>query len=96
MSVYLVGNQYSGHFINRISNPVLSRDNVNWVGTGQGDLVFNENGSPYLDKDGNIVYIFHTHVSKENTQKVPRETAIAKMRLKSDGSEPDIREIVAD
>lgn len=92
---YATSKNIAGPWKKYAGNPILSRDNVNWAGTGHGDLIVKKDGNPYLDKDGNMVYVFHTHFSKESTQKVPRKTAIVKMRWKDGGSEPDMLEIVS-
>lgn len=59
-------------------NPIISRKNLGYNGTGHGDF--------FVDKKGNLQYVFHTHYSNKRVS--PRATAIisAKFVKQSDGS----------
>ena len=55
-------------------NPIISKKNLSWNGTGHGDF--------FKDKKGNLQYVLHTHY--DNTKVSPRKTAIVKMRFSKD------------
>jgi beta-xylosidase len=60
-------------------NPILSRNNIGFNGTGHGDF--------FTDKAGKIKYVFHTHRS---TKKVsPRLTAIVDVKIVKNSPELD-------
>ncbi len=52
--------------------PVISRKNIGYPGTGHGDL--------FKDAKGQWQYVFHTHYSDD--QVIPRRTAMVQLRLK--------------
>ncbi len=58
------------------SQPIISRNNTPYSGTGHGDL--------FTDLDGNLRYVFHAHQSAE--QVGPRRTLIATLIENSDGT----------
>lgn len=93
---YAVSKNINGPWEKYEGNPILSRDKVKWSGTGHGDIIFKKDGSIYLDKDGNMYYVFHSHFSQDGTKTVPRKTAIVKMHFKPVENRPDILEIDAD
>lgn len=92
---YATSENINGPWKKYEGNPVLSIDKVSWAGTGHGDLIMKENGSLYTDNAGNMVYVFHTHNTKESSKKVPRRTAVIKMKWKESSEEPDILEMVS-
>lgn len=92
---YAVSKSAKGPWQKYQGNPILSRNKVNWSGTGHGDLVWRKDGSVYEDSDGSMYYVFHTHFSEGGARTTPRKTAIVKMRFKSDGDPPDLLEIDA-
>jgi beta-xylosidase len=55
------------------SSPIISKNNLNINGTGHGDI--------FLDADGNMNYVLHTHFSENSVG--PRKTAIIKLDFKS-------------
>lgn len=91
---YATSESVNGPWKKFTGNPILSKANVNWGGTGHGDLIFKKDGSLYLDNAGYLYYVFHTHFSQESTKKVPRRTALVKMRWKDSEAGPDILELV--
>jgi xylan 1,4-beta-xylosidase len=56
------------------ANPILSRKNLGWKGTGHGDFVQN--------KKGRLFYVLHTHQS--DTRVSPRKTALIRARFVKD------------
>lgn len=58
-----------GPWVKAAENPIISRQLLGINGTGHGDL--------FLDKSGQLYYVFHTHTS--NTKVGRRKTAIIKM-----------------
>ncbi len=58
------------------NNPVINRQLLGINGTGHGDIC--------TDKNGNMYYVFHTHLSNEKVS--PRKTAIIKLMFAADGS----------
>ena len=53
-------------------SPIISRSNTGENGSGHGDLIKNENGE--------LFYVFHTHLSKDEVH--PRKTALIKLKFK--------------
>lgn len=92
---YATSEDINGPWKKYEGNPILSINQINWAGTGHGDLVMKKDGSLYTDNAGNMVYVFHTHNTKESSKKVPRRTAIVKMKWKESADGPDILEIVS-
>ena len=54
------------------NDPIISRDKIEYPGTGHGDV--------FYDKDGEMFYVFHTHFSESEV--APRKTAIIPLSLK--------------
>lgn len=75
---YAVSENIFGPWVKSDSNPVLSRHNSNWAGSGHGDIGYG--------KDGQMYYVFHTHNLNNPT---PRKTAIVKARFEESESGPD-------
>ncbi|PWS26089.1 beta-xylosidase [Pedobacter yonginense] len=75
---YATSNSPLGPWTKFQGNPIISKYNLGFNGTGHGDFV--------VDGKGNLQYVLHTHHS--NTQVSPRATAIiaAKFVKQSDGS----------
>ncbi|WP_300602137.1 glycoside hydrolase family 43 protein [Niabella sp.] len=61
----------TGPWIKQAGNPVISKNNTGFKGTGHGDL--------FKDKKGNWQYVLHTHFSE--TRVGPRKTAIIQVLL---------------
>lgn len=57
------------------AQPIISRDNMKWNGTGHGDL--------FKDADGNWQYVFHTHNNATTVQ--TRKTAIVQLEFTENG-----------
>lgn len=93
---YATSNSIGGPWEKYTGNPILSRDKINWSGTGHGDLILKKDGSVFSDQDGSMYYVFHTHFSESGASTVPRKTAIVKMRFKHVDSGPDVLEIKPD
>jgi xylan 1,4-beta-xylosidase len=55
------------------NDPIISRDKIEYPGTGHGDV--------FYDKDGEMFYVFHTHFSESEV--APRKTAIIPLSLKN-------------
>lgn len=90
---YATSENLTGPWIKYENNPILSRNQVGWSGTGHGDLILNEKGEVYKDKDGKMYYVFHTHYSEGGARKTPRKTALIKMYFESAENGPDILKI---
>jgi beta-xylosidase len=71
---YAVGNTPYGPWKKYSGNPVLSRKNTGINGPGHGDF--------FLDKQGKMYYVFHTHFSDSVVG--PRRTAIVKVKFAKD------------
>jgi len=56
-------------------NPILHQKDLNWPGTGHGDL--------FSDETGGLSYVFHTHFS--NGSVAPRRTALIKAGFSTTG-----------
>jgi xylan 1,4-beta-xylosidase len=54
-------------------NPIISRKNIGYNGTGHGDV--------FTDSKGGMYYVLHTHNSSEKVS--PRATGIVKIRFKN-------------
>ncbi len=93
---YATSKNVTGPWVKYEKNPILSRDNVNWSGSGHGDLIFDKNGNLYKDSEGLFYYVFHTHSSQGGAKVTPRKTAIVKMQFKPQSSGPDLLEVIAD
>ena len=89
---YATSKSIKGPWIKYNNNPILSRALVKWSGTGHGDLILNKNGKVYLDKDGNMYYVFHTHYAQDGSKTVPRKTALVKMHFVTVEDGPDVLE----
>ena len=74
---YATSNSPFGPWVKFKGNPIISRKNLGYNGTGHGDF--------FSDKKGNLKYVFHTHHSNKLVS--PRATAIisAKFIKQSDG-----------
>ncbi|MCH5597147.1 glycoside hydrolase family 43 protein [Niabella ginsengisoli] len=57
-------------------NPIISRQKLDFNGTGHGDVV--------IDKKGKMWYVFHTHNIQESV--APRKTAIIELRFEKQGN----------
>lgn len=75
---YAVSQNINGPWVKNENNPILSRQNVGWAGSGHGDIA--------LDKDKNMFYVFHTH---NLNNPVPRKTAIVKASFEAASEGPD-------
>jgi xylan 1,4-beta-xylosidase len=62
------------------ANPVISRHNIGFNGTGHGDM--------FIDKKGSMYYVMHTHRSEEHVS--PRATAMLRLRFSSVKGGPDV------
>jgi beta-xylosidase len=71
---YAVSGSPFGPWEKYAGNPIISRRNLGWKGTGHGDFV--------KDKRGNLLYVLHTHHSDDHVS--PRKTAILKARFVKD------------
>lgn len=77
---YAVSESPYGPWKKYAGNPIISRKNLGWNGTGHGDFV--------RDKKGKLFYVLHTHHA--DTRVSPRKTAIIKARfVKSKSAGPD-------
>lgn len=76
---YAISRSPLGPWVKQKSNPIISSKNIKVNGTGHGDFV--------KDKNGNLIYVFHTHQS--DTAVGPRKTALVKARFikNADGGE---------
>ena len=72
---YAVSEHPLGPWKKYSGNPVLHQKDLNWPGTGHGDL--------FSDETGSLWYVFHTHFSEEVVG--PRRTAL----IKAEFSQPD-------
>ncbi|WP_346239198.1 glycoside hydrolase family 43 protein [Niabella insulamsoli] len=62
------------------SNPIISRKNLKYSGTGHGDIL--------KDSTGTMWYVFHTHQSEQSV--APRKTAMVQVAFeKQGGKQPD-------
>lgn len=66
------------------ANPVISRHNIGFNGTGHGDV--------FIDEKGSMYYVMHTHRSEEQVS--PRATGMLRLAFKSVKGGPDV--LVAD
>ena len=64
-----------GPWIKSKTNPIISKENLGLNGTGHGDL--------FLDKNGMLNYVLHTHLS--DSVVAPRKTALVKVNLNAEG-----------
>ena len=64
-----------GPWIKSKTNPIMSKENLGLNGTGHGDL--------FLDKNGKMNYVLHTHLS--DSVVAPRKTALVKVNLNAEG-----------
>lgn len=62
-----------GPWTKAADSPFISRQNINYPGTGHGDI--------FYDKNGTMYYVFHTHFSEE--QVGPRKTGIIPIEFKN-------------
>ena len=78
---YAVSKSPLGPWEKHPANPILSRSTLGINGTGHGDFV--------QDKQGDLVYVFHTHQSQSTVG--PRKTAVIKARFrKGPAGKPDV------
>lgn len=62
-------------------NPIISKTQLRLNGTGHGDI--------FTDKEGQMYYVFHSHLT--NTEVGPRKSAVIKIKFKEkEGSEDQI------
>ncbi|WP_231583472.1 glycoside hydrolase family 43 protein [Rufibacter radiotolerans] len=71
---YATSNSPYGPWEKYTGNPIISKANLNYNGTGHGDVV--------KDQKGNMFYVMHTHQSA--TQINPRKTGVVKMIFSKD------------
>tara|TARA_R110000765_G_scaffold210297_1_gene315492 strand:+ start:669 stop:1619 length:951 start_codon:yes stop_codon:yes gene_type:complete len=64
-----------GPWIKSKTNPIMSKENLGLNGTGHGDL--------FLDKNGRMNYVLHTHLS--DSVVAPRKAALVKVNLNAEG-----------
>ena len=82
---YATSTSPSGPWKKYKGNPIISKKNTGWNGTGHGDLM--------IDNRQQLQYVLHTHFSE--TVAIPRRTAIIEMQFIQDDRE-DMDKIVAD
>lgn len=75
---YAVSKSIYGPWEKSKKNPVLSRANTGWAGTGHGDIAY--------DKEKNMYYVFHSH---NQGSTVPRKTAMVKVRFQESNEGAD-------
>lgn len=68
---YAVASDPMGPWKKYKGNPILSRENIKYNGTGHGDF--------FKDRKGNFFYVFHTHESEVDVN--PRKTAMVKVEI---------------
>lgn len=68
---YAISSSPYGPWKKVVQNPILSRKNIGFNGTGHGDF--------FTDKTGKIKYVFHTHRSAKKVS--PRLTAIVDVKV---------------
>lgn len=64
-------------------NPIFDRSDSGINGTGHGDY--------FVDKDGKLRYILHTHNSELDVS--PRKAALIELHFSKNGSDPDLLEV---
>ncbi|WP_416445761.1 glycoside hydrolase family 43 protein [Leeuwenhoekiella sp. A16] len=72
---YATSESLFGPWIKSKTNPIMSKENLGLNGTGHGDL--------FLDKNGRMNYVLHTHLS--DSVVAPRKTALVKVNLNAEG-----------
>lgn len=70
---YATSSSPMGPWVKATGSPFISKQQLNYPGTGHGDVFYNP--------AGDMFYVFHTHFS--NTQVDPRKTAIVPISLNS-------------
>ncbi|QES88578.1 glycoside hydrolase family 43 protein [Rhizosphaericola mali] len=84
---YATSTSITGPWIKYSNNPILSKENTGYSGTGHGDV--------FTGADNQMYYIFHTHNS--DSAVTPRKTAITRMFFeKNPAGGPDILKMAID
>lgn len=80
---YAISESPMGPWIKSPSNPIFDKSDAGINGTGHGDY--------FVDKDGKLRYILHTHNSDEGVS--PRKAALIELQFSNDGSTPELLQV---